>query len=476
VCRRATDGLQRGPVNWAGGQRGLVDKFRRGLRAIVAPRARSHPRGPHPGDGGAAPARGATSWLALLRRPAFALLWGGELVSFLGDEVFFIAITLWVFTLTKSAALLGVSLAAGYAGQAAFGAIAGVVADRVDRRMVVIGSDVGRALIVAALPFVLPRSLVAAFALLALLSIGSSFFRAAVEALLPSIAARHELPTANALFQTTERIAEVAGGVLGAAAVLALGYSTVMFAEAASFFASAGCVLLMPLAWGAGLGLRRHTSMRMDLAAGLRYMWRRPFHRYFALLIIPGYLTLAFDTLKAPMVVNTAHLTATAYGVVNSALGAGRLVTAMALAGLSRRWATPTLAVAAYVLGGCGIAIFAATPWYAGLVAGAFVYAVGNMLSRIINLTLVMQITPQRLLGRVIGNRQGLVRGTQLFGVLAFGRLGDATSPPAALWTMAALTIVGVLFVWALAGRFAAGIRPAGALDAEPTAASGEES
>jgi HD-GYP domain-containing protein (c-di-GMP phosphodiesterase class II) len=414
------------------------------LRAVVL--GGQHSRAPRS-------AQAAPPWLALLRRPAFALLWGGELVSFLGDEVFFIAITLWVYTLTGSAAILAVSLAVGYAAQAAFSFLAGVVADRVDRRIVVVLSDIGRALVVAALPFVLPRSLPAGFTLLAVLSIGSVFFRASVNALLPSIATRDELPAANALFETTERIAEVAGGVLGAFAVVALGYSVVMFAEAASFVISAACVLLMPLAWGAGLGPRRRVSVKSDLVSGLRYLWQTPFQRYFALLIIPGYLTLAFDTLKAPMVVHTAHLSAEAYGVVNSALGAGRLLTAVTLAGLTRRWATQNLAVVAYLLGGVGIAIFAATPWYVGLVAGAFVYSIGNMLSRIVNATIIMQVTPLAVLGRTLGNRQGLIRSTQLVGILAFGRFADVTSPPAALWLMATLTIGGVLVVWASAGR-----------------------
>jgi Major Facilitator Superfamily len=367
--------------------------------------------------------------------------------------VFFIAITLWVYTLTGSATALAVSLAVGIGGQAAFGFLAGAIADRIDRRAVVALSDVVRALVTAALPFVLPFSLPAAFALLALLNIGSVFFRAAVTAMLPSIATHEELPAANALFQTTERIAEVAGGVLGAAAVVVLGYSTAMFAEAVSFLVSAGCVLAMPLAWGAGLGPRRRASVTTDLAHGVRYMIRTPFQRYFALLIIPGYLTLAFDTLKAPMVVQTAHLSAVAYGVVNSALGAGRLLTAVTLAAVTKRWATPNLAVSAYVLGGVGIAIFAATPWYVGLVAGAFVYAAGNMLSRIVNATLVMQTTPPAVLGRVLGNRQALLRGTQLGGILLFGRMADVTSPPVALRVMAIMTIAGVLLVWLLNGR-----------------------
>ncbi|HEV2440381.1 MAG TPA: MFS transporter [bacterium] len=416
----------------------------RALRASVIGSAESRP---------AAPARPAQAWLVLLRRPAFALLWFGELVSSLGDEVFYIAITLWVYTLTGSAAMLGVSLAVGFAGQAVFGSFAGVAADRVDRRLVIVVSDLGRALVVAALPFVLPRSLPAGLVLLAVLNVGSIFFRSAVNALLPSIATYDELPTANALFRTTELIAEAAGGVLGAAAVLTLGYSIVMFAEAGSFLVSAACVVLIPLAWRAGLGARRRASVTADLVTGLRYLWQTPFQRYLALLVIPGYITLAFDTLKAPMVVHTAHLSVAAYGVVNSALGVGRLLTAVTLAGLTRRWATTNLAVAAYVLGGVGIAMFAATPWYAGLVIGAFVFSVGNMLSRIVNLTLIMQGTPQAMLGRVLGNRQSLIQGIQLAGILVFGRFADMTSPPAALWVIATLAIGGVLAVWATAGR-----------------------
>jgi len=415
---------------------------------------------------GTAPAsRGVAAWLTLLRRPAFALLWGGELVSFLGDEVFFIAITLWVYTLTGSAVMLAGALAAGYAGQAAFSVLAGVVADRVDRRLIVAVSDVGRALVVAALPFVLPRSLPGALVLLALLSVGSAFFRGAVNALVPSIAAPEELETAVALYQTTERIAEIAGGVLGGAAVLVVGYSAVMFADAASFLVSATCVLSIPLAWGAGLGVRRAASLGSDLAAGLRYLWRTPFQRYFALLIVPGYLTLAFDALRAPMVVRTAHLSAEAYGVINSATGAGRLVTALVLAGITRRWATPYLGVVAYLVTALGVAIFTALPWYLGMVVGAFIFAAGNMLSYIVNATLIMQVTPQALLGRVLGNRQVLVQGTRLISVLALGRLADATTPPVALWVMVILSVAGVLALWLLSGRVLPSPTPASTLE-----------
>ena len=405
-------------------------------------------------------ARPAPAWLSVLRRPAFALLWVGEAVSFLGDEVFFIAITLWVYALTGSAVTLAAALSAGYVAQALFSFLAGAIADRVDRRAVVAISDVGRAIVVAALPFVLPLSLPLGLVLLGVLNVGSVFFRAAVNALLPSIATSDELPTVNALFQTTERVAEIAGGVLGAAAVLTLGYTGVMFADAGSFLVSAVCILLMPLAWGVGLGRRRGATITADLMSGLRYLWQTPFQRYFALLILPGYLTLAFEVLRAPMIVHTAHLSPAAYGVVNSTLGVGKLATAVVLAGLTRRWAMPGLAVFSYILAALGVAVFATAPWYLGLVVGAFIFSVGNMLSSIVNATLVMQVTPQALLGRVLGNRQMLVQGTRLVGALALGRVADAASPPVALWIMAGVCISGVTLVWLLSGRYIAAPPP----------------
>jgi hypothetical protein len=66
-----------------------------------------------------------------------------------------------------------------------------------------------------------------------------------------------------------------------------------------------------------------------------------------------------------------------------------------------------------------------------------------------------------------------LLRGTQFLGVLAFGRLADATSPPSALWVMATLTIGGVLFVWAVAGRLAGGTWSLAVLESESSAAAG---
>ncbi|TMI77434.1 MAG: MFS transporter [Bacillati bacterium ANGP1] len=228
---------------------------------------------------------GRPAWLTLLQKPAFALLWFGELVSFIGDNIFFVALTLWVLKLTGSATMLAVSLIAATVGQGLLGLFAGALTDRTDRRGVIIASDIARALLVAAIPFLLPRSIPLGLVLLVVINVGTVFFRTGVFALMPSIVSRDELLTANALFQTTQRIGEIAGSILGGAIVLALGYELVFYLDAFSFLVSAICVGLIPIRWGAGLEKGPHRRIAAEIGDGLRFVWQTPIHRILALLI-----------------------------------------------------------------------------------------------------------------------------------------------------------------------------------------------
>jgi putative nucleotidyltransferase with HDIG domain len=388
------------------------------------------------------------AWVELLRRPAFALLWGGELVSFLGDQILFIALSLWVYELTGSAAALAVTLVAATAGQGLLGFLAGALADRLDRRAVIIVTDLGRALLVAAVPLVLPRSLTLGLTLLIVLSVGTVFFRAAIYALIPSVVPRNELATANALLQTTERIAEVIGGLLGSAIVLAVGYRMAFYLDALSFLVSAACVGAMPVIWKAGLGSSRDQRILGDIADGLRFIYRTPLHRGLALLIFPGYLTLAFSALQTPMAMKTAGLSVLAYGMINSAVGAGKLVSAAVLAASGTRWATMQFCVLTFLLTAVATAAFGATTAYPVLLAAAFMFGLGNVATNIANATMSMVHTPSALLGRVMASRQVFIAVTKIVATLAFGWVADRAGASLALVTLGLVSGAGVAAVW----------------------------
>ncbi len=375
------------------------------------------------------------------------------MVSFVGDQIFFVALTLWVLKLTGSVTMVAVTLVAATVGQGLLGLPAGALADRIDRRGVIIAADVGRAMIVAILPFVLPRSIPLGFVLLIVMNFGTVFFRTAVFALIPSVVPREDLATANALFQTTQRIAEIVGGVLGGVIVAVAGYHLVFYLDAASFLISAVCVAMIPIAWRAGLGTARARELTVEIREGLEYIWHTPLHRVMGLLAIAGYMTLAFDALMSPMVIKTAGLSVVAYGVINSMLGAGKLFTAATLTGTGWQWANVPFVVAMFLLTSLAVILFGATAFYPMLLAAAFLYGAGNIASNIANATLSLGNVPSALAGRLMASRQVFIAATTLAGMLVFGLIGDLAGPPVALIALGLTSGVGVAVVWLMAGR-----------------------
>src|SRR3978361_396742 len=83
--------------------------------------------------------------LALLRQRNFALLWSSGLISFMGDWAMFVALPLYIFTLTNSVAAMGVLFIVGVLPGIILGSFAGVFADRYDRRLVVIVANLALA-------------------------------------------------------------------------------------------------------------------------------------------------------------------------------------------------------------------------------------------------------------------------------------------------------------------------------------------
>lgn len=408
--------------------------------------------------------------LNLLRQPAYGLLWIGQLVSFLGGEIFTIALTAWVLEITHSAYMVALTFIMATAGQGLLGFVAGALADRMDRRALMIIADVTRGAFVAAMPFLILRSLPAVYGFIVLLNIGTVFFRSAVYAMIPSIVPTDDLPTGNALLVSTERIAEIAGGPLGALLVITLGYQRAFFLDAAAFLFSGVCVVLMPVAWRAGLGTGPSKMILVEIGEGLRYIWQTPLHRVLALLIFPGYLTLAFTALRAPMVIQTAGLSLFAYGIINNtAVGAGKLAAVIGLTFSGRRWMSAPFVTVMFVLTAFAIVWFGSSTDYHILITSAFLFGLGNIATNIANATISMTNTPSAILGRLMASRQVFIAMTSLVGTLFFGRLADTAGPPAAILLLGMASGIGIVAVWLLTGQRLAnptpGTAPGGAAE-----------
>jgi len=181
---------------------------------------------------------------SVLAFPDFRWLWTAQTVSTIGDQVFPIAATVTVLNAGGSASDLGLVLGARWLAIVIFALVGGVWADRLPRRLVMMGADLFRAAAVGSLAFLAGPPPVALLAILVfVVGAGEAFFRPAETALLPSLIPEARLQAANGLTSVSYRTAAVIGPGLGGVIVVALGQPRMAFAlNALTFLLSFVCL------------------------------------------------------------------------------------------------------------------------------------------------------------------------------------------------------------------------------------------
>ncbi len=178
----------------------------------------------------------------------FALLWSGQTVSRLGDNLYRIALAWWVLEKTGSAAAMGTVLILSQVPMLIFLLVGGVIVDRFPRLRIMFLADLLCGAIVA---------LIALFSWLGTLEIWhiyiastlfglvEAFFFPAYQAVVPQITPAEHLQSANSLNGLSQRVTGIIGPALGAGLVAAGGTSLTFALDALSFFISTVCVLII---------------------------------------------------------------------------------------------------------------------------------------------------------------------------------------------------------------------------------------
>ncbi len=183
-----------------------------------------------------------------LKDRSFALLWGGQTISRLGDSVFQLSLAWWVLEKTGSAVTMGSILVATSVPMIIFLLVGGLTVDRVSRTHLMFFSDLTRGIIVTVISVLAYTNLLEVWHVLVMgiiFGFISAFFAPAYVALVPEITPRDDLPSANSLSGLSAHLGSIAGPGIGAA-IVALGGTPLAFAvNAASFFA--GAAFLFPL-------------------------------------------------------------------------------------------------------------------------------------------------------------------------------------------------------------------------------------
>jgi MFS family permease len=198
--------------------------------------------------------------------------WSGQVVSEIGDHFNNVAVFSLALANTRSGLVVtGIMLSRAIPAVLA-GPIAGVLLDRLDRKRVMIASDLIRAAVAIGFILAIPRSHTWLLYLLsALLMFASPFFTSGRSAILPTIANKDELHTANSLTQTTQWMTLTIGAFLGGTTVMQFGYKWAFTFNALSFLFSAACISRLRIERG---------SFRAERTALAEDKVVRPWHEY----------------------------------------------------------------------------------------------------------------------------------------------------------------------------------------------------
>jgi MFS family permease len=237
--------------------------------------------------------RTQAGYLDLLRRNRdFRRLWTGQIISESGDWFNSVALFTLMLNLTGSSEAVGYILIIKLVPTFLVGPVAGVVADRFNRKMIMIIADVARGLVVLGFLFIdSPEQVWMVYAITALQVVMASFFDPARSAAIPGIVTRDQLISANALSSVTWSATLAFGALLGGVVTDVLGRDAAFLIDSLSFFLSAAVISLVRLPGRPPRERRASRRLRLaeatglaDLIEGARYL--RSDLRVMALLLV----------------------------------------------------------------------------------------------------------------------------------------------------------------------------------------------
>jgi MFS family permease len=348
----------------------------------------------------------------------FRLLWGANLVSGLGSWLLVVAAPAHVLGSTGSLLATGLVVAAEYLPVLLLGPVAGVLADRVDRRLLLIGTDVARAGAVALMFAAGQAPWIVHVAVLAE-SVASVVSVPAMQAHVPAVVGTGRLlSSANALQAVVTGTVRLVGGPLGAALLVVVGFPVLVGIDVATYVVSALAVAVTRSSDRPGT-----RGTRPSFRAGLRVLRGHPVVA--ALLPATGVFLMANAALSALLVpLGVERLGgAPAVGVVLSALGVGFLAGAPLLRLLVDRTPVRRLLAGAQAVTAAGFVLLVNASWLPQAVAAAVVIGTAGSVVLGAPRTVTQRSVPGSALGRV-GAVFGIVEAAATLAGAVLGPVG----------------------------------------------------
>lgn len=383
--------------------------------------------------------------------PGFLRFWTAATVSGFGTYVTTLAIqVLVVITLHKGAAGVGLVNSARWLPYLLFGLIAGVLVDRSRRRPLLVTTDLGRGLLLIAVPLLALThhlTIVLLMAFMVVFGLMSLASDAASQSFLPRLVPARLITPANARLDQSDAVAQTSGPALAGVLVSLLSAPWAVLVDAASYLISGLLLLRVHVVEPASrrVSLR---GIRGEAAEGLRWVYRHRTLRPYALGTHAWFLCFAaVNVVLPPFALRTLSLSAFGFGVALAVGGLGGLLGALAATRLGVRFGAGRVVIASHVATALAVAVITlgSDHWFGWVLFGAGELLLGLSMgaSNANEMGYRQTITPDHLQGRMNATMRSINRAMIVIGAPLGGVLADAIGFRAMLW----ITVVGFLLV-----------------------------
>ena len=379
----------------------------------------------------------------------FSLMWTGAFTSTTGFFVQEVAQSWLVYTLTDSPFLLGLTAFLNGAPILLLSLFGGVAADRMDRRKILAVSQyiqMAAAVILAVLLWLDVIEVWHIMAAALMNGIGQAFGGPAYQALIPSLVDKKDLQNAVALMSSQFNLASVIGRLIGGVVFAAVGAAACFAINAITFVPVIIVLYIIAVPF---VPRKTEVDVWQSLKDGVGYVFRdSSLSSLMVLSLATAFLAIPLMTLLPVFARETFQLGAQGYSLMGAVFGAGAVIGALFVAWLGNMPNKGQRSLLMQLGLGAAMVAFALSEnlWIAlffSFLAGGAVLAVFTMIN-----SLVQQLAPEELRGRIMSVQNTAFRGAMPLGNLAAGSLAGYLGAPLIVALNGAA--LGVIAVWYL--------------------------
>ena len=369
--------------------------------------------------------RGEGSVLA--RHPQLVAVLGAEAASATGDSVFWVGLLVWLLGRPDGTGLIALAAVARLAPRVVFGAAGGVVADRYDRRVVLVTLDLVRAALMVGLAVWVAADgpAVAVLAGVFVVYVLAAPYRPALSAGIPVVVGERDAAAANALDGTVRQVATFLGPLLGTAVLLlgspswAFAVDGITFVISAVLVASVGRLRGTPPAARLRRLGRRDRSWFASTRAGVASVVEQPGLSLTMWLVFVFSVARGFELVLLVLVAeDRLRMGAEGVGVLNAAIGVGALCAVPLVRQISGIRRPAAAVVVSLLLTSVPLALLGVIARPVTACAVLVAVGVGVVVFEVLAVTIVQRLSRVEFLGRVFGIENMAVYGGKLAGAL----------------------------------------------------------